>query len=164
MVKNSKKDHPLLLDLVKTSKSQKQLAEELGMPAIEFSKLINGLKPIPDPRDPDNLEIYSKMARRLEMTPEKLIQELLPFENTSAFWRGFEKRKADLSKEKRQFISNTTSKKLDLIKMNLALNEEYLDVLLSNFRSYIEDVKGWEWIETQSKLDKCVEERKTKQK
>jgi hypothetical protein len=163
MISNSKKEHPLLLRLIAQAKAEnsmnrQELAEAIGMSPIEFSRLVNGLRPIPDPRDVDNIEIYTRIGERLKMAPDEVIKELLPYENLSPFWTGFYKQRD--KKKAPSCISSTTDEKVSILRMNLAGVEEYIDVILAGLKVYITKVKGWRWFESEYDVKEYLKQRK----
>lgn len=163
MIKNAQKHSQTLLDLNERWKTvahriggeptQAGLAKHLGRTPVEYSRWLNGLSPSPDFRDPENLKMYRAIASILAKRVDDVILEFIPLEDSDtklgkAFWGGFNNRKHEvesLPKRAKGELSAASKGKLELIAINVANGEEYLDVLVANLRTFVESVKKERW-------------------
>ncbi|MGK5086316.1 hypothetical protein WDW86_02060 [Bdellovibrionota bacterium FG-2] len=149
--------------LQQSKQKQGDLAALCRQVPNNFSSWLNGKRLGPSPRTPSGLAFYEKLAEVIKWPVGKVIAHAEANANmdTSKFWEGFNKQ-AQKALTTSSELSPETRKKVLLIALNSHGCEEYLDVILTGFQTYIEKVCHLDWIENPSQVQSRLAKKRGK--
>lgn len=147
--------------LQENPQNQGDLARECGQVPSNFSSWINGKRLGPNPRTAVGLIFYEKLAKAIHWPVGKVVthSEASAQADTSRFWDGFNKQ-AQKALSTSSELSPETRRKILLIALNTHGCEEYLEVMLAGFRSYVESVRDFTWIESPNEVGDRISKKR----